>query len=65
VNIQNIHENRRNQYLSNLENPQFEIFLKVVDNDFKGFTVIFHENEARRLKQYFMALKIDNMTNDV
>ncbi|CAD8126757.1 unnamed protein product [Paramecium sonneborni] len=65
VNIQNIHENRRNQYLSNLEIPQFEIFLKVIDNDFKGFTVIFHENEARRLKQYFMTLKIDNMTNDV
>ncbi|CAD8156083.1 unnamed protein product [Paramecium octaurelia] len=65
VNIQNIHENRQNQYLSNVEIPQFEIFLKVIDNDFKGFTVIFHENEARRLKHYFMTLKIDSMTNDV
>lgn len=61
VNSGNIHENRRNQYVSNQENPQFEIFMKVVDNEFKGFSVIFHENEDRRLKQYLMKLKIDTL----
>ena len=42
-----------------MENPQFEIFMKVVNKDFKGFAIIFHEDIEKRLKISLKNLKVD------
>lgn len=48
-----------------MEWPQFEIFMKVVDEDFKGFAVIFHEDEEKRMKQTLKSLKSEGLIEDV
>ncbi len=39
--------------------------MKVVDEDFKGFAVIFHEDEEKRMKQSLKSLKNDGLIEDV
>lgn len=57
-------ELNRNQYFS-VADTQFELFLKVVDDDFKGFSIILHENKEKRITQELKSLKEETLSSDV
>ncbi len=48
---------KSNKYISYFEQPSLEIFIKVVSDNFKGFAVILHEQEDKRLKNYLIPLR--------
>ncbi|CAD8060747.1 unnamed protein product [Paramecium primaurelia] len=52
---------KKNEYI---QNEDFEIFLKVVDQVYKGFVIIFHLQEGSRMTDYIKNLKNEESLED-
>ncbi|CAD8145563.1 unnamed protein product [Paramecium pentaurelia] len=52
---------KKNEYI---QHEDFEIFLKVVDQVYKGFVIIFHLQEGSRMKDYIKNLKNEEQLED-